>query len=206
MGRLDACGGRCAPRRTRRGPVRGGRVGLDLFLGGEFREHDDLEIAVPHECFADVRRGLADFDLLVPVGDGLVRPVDRLTPDEFSATHQSWVREPSTGLWRLDVFREPSTGDTWVCRHDARIRPPFADVIAYMADGVPYAQPEITLLYKAKHAREKDEADFAAVLPRLSPHGRRWLSWALELVHPGHRWLEALQEEPRRRDSTGRGR
>jgi Aminoglycoside-2''-adenylyltransferase len=166
---------------------------LDLVLGDEFREHDDLEIAVPRECFADVRRALADFDLFVPVGAGLVRPVEHLTPAEFTATHQSWVREPSTGLWRLDVFREPSTGDTWVCRRDERIRLPFSDVIAYTADGVPYAQPEITLLYKAKHAREKDESDFELVLPRLSRRRRSWLSRALQLVHPGHRWLEALR-------------
>jgi hypothetical protein len=166
---------------------------LDLFLGSEHRPHEDLEVAIPHACFEQVRRALGEFDVFVPVGDLLVRQVESLTPEELAATHQSWAREPSTGTWRLDVFREPSTDDTWNCRRDERIRLPFVDVIAHTADGIPYAQPEIALLYKARHAREKDDADFAAVLPRLSGAQRRWLSWALELVHPGHRWLAALQ-------------
>jgi hypothetical protein len=58
--------------------------------------------------------------------------------------------------------------------------------------GIPYGRPEIVLLYKAKHARPKDDADFAAVLPLLEPGRRRWLADALELVHPGHRWLAAI--------------
>lgn len=165
---------------------------LDLFVGGEMRDHEDIEIAVPHERFEEIRRSLSGFDVFVPVGEGLVRPLESLSPDEFVETHQTWVREPSTGLWRLDVFREPSREDTWVCRRDPRIRLPFAEVISHTRDGIPYAQPEITLLYKAKHARDKDEADFAAVLPLLTSSRRRWLSWALELVHPGHRWLAAL--------------
>ena len=166
---------------------------LDLFVGGEMREHEDLEIAVPHERFEELRRALAEFDVFVPVGEGLVRPLESLSSDEFAETHQTWMREPSTGLWRLDVFREPSRGDTWICRRDARIRLPFAAAIAHTRDGIPYAQPEITLLYKAKHNRDKDEADFAAVLPLLTPPRRRWLASALELVHPGHRWLAALR-------------
>ena len=60
-------------------------------------------------------------------------------------------------------------------------------------DGIPYGRPEIVLLFKARHSdRPKDEADFAAVLPRLGPARRRWLADALELVHPGHPWLERL--------------
>ena len=44
-------------------------------------------------------------------------------------------------------------------------------MIARTDDGIPYAHPEIALLFKAKHADRgpKDEADFEAVLPRLEP-------------------------------------
>ena len=166
---------------------------LDLFLGGEMREHEDLEIAVPHERFGEIRASLVELDIFVPIGEGLVRRFEDLSSDEFAATHQSWAREPSTGLWRLDVFREPSQGDTWICRRDSQIRLPFAAVIARTRDAIPYAQPEITLLYKAKRTRDKDEADFAAVLPLLTLPRRQWLAWALHLHHPGHRWLESLR-------------
>ena len=62
-------------------------------------------------------------------------------------------------------------------------------------DGIPYARPEIVLLFKAKHPdRPKDEADLAAVLPSLGPSRRRWLAESLALVHPGHPWLERVQD------------
>jgi Aminoglycoside-2''-adenylyltransferase len=165
---------------------------LDLFRGRQTREHEDLEIAVAHERFAELLPLLADLEVFVPVGEGVVRPLDRLTAEELAGTHQTWFREPSTGRWRLDVFREPSRGETWICRRDPRLQRPYAEVILLAADGIPYGAPEIVLLYKAKHSRDKDEADFAAVVPLLSEPRRRWLADALELVHPGHRWLAAL--------------
>lgn len=166
---------------------------LDLFRGGQTREHEDLEVAVPHERLEAVLPLLADLEAFVPVGEGLVRPLERLTPEELAETHQTWFREPSTRCWRLDVFREPSHGETWICRRDPRLQRPFADVVLRTADGIPYGAPEVVLLYKAKHSRDKDEADFNAVVPLLNEPRRQWLADALALVHPGHRWLAALQ-------------
>jgi hypothetical protein len=68
----------------------------------------------------------------------------------------------------------------------------YARVIELTGDGIPYGRPEIILLYMAKHARPKDDGDLAAVLPHLDLARRRWLAEALELVHPGHRWLAEL--------------
>ena len=167
---------------------------IDLFLGGGYREHDDLEIAVPGDRFHEIFEALAGFELFV-VGvprHGLVSPLE-LASDALEATHQTWVREPETGLWRLDVMREPSDGDLWICRRDERIRLPYDEVIERTADGIPYGRPEIVLLFKAKHARPKDDADFAAALPLLGPERRRWLSDVLAVVHPGHRWLTSLE-------------
>ena len=171
---------------------------IELFLGEQRREHEDLEIAVPREWFAEIAERLSAFELFVPDSDltdpGLVWPFAR-APKALDGHHQTWVREPATGRWRLDVFREPSDGDTWICRRDARIRLPYSDVIERTDAGIPYARPEIVLLFKAKHDdRPKDEADLAAVLPRLEPARRRWLTDALRLVHPGHPWLERIQK------------
>jgi hypothetical protein len=102
------------------------------------------------------------------------------------------VREPHTGVWRLDVFREPSEDATWICRRDHSIRLPYNEVIERTSEGIPYGRPEVVLLFKAKHTRPKDDEDLAAVLPRLDADRRRWLREALELVHPGHRWLAEL--------------
>ena len=170
---------------------------IDLFLGQESREHEDLEIAVPRERFSEIAERLAGFELFVPDGDltgpGLVWPIDR-APTELDGNHQTWVREPVTGRWLLDVFREPSDGDTWIYRRDERIRLPYRDVIERTDDGIPYARPEIVLLFKAKRSvRPKDEVDLEAALPSLEPSRRRWLAEALALAHPDHPWLERIQ-------------
>lgn len=167
--------------------VAAGRA-LDLYLGRQTREHDDLEIGVPAHRFAEVRDVLVDLELVV-VGDGKAWPA---TSETLSAHHQTWVRERGGGPWRVDVFREPWDGDVWVCRRDPRIRLRSANLIARTSDLIPYAQPEVVLLLKAKATRPKDEGDFATVLPHLDAGRRAWLSDALALVHPGHPWLEAL--------------
>ena len=59
---------------------------------------------------------------------------------------QTWVREPDTGVYRLDTFREPHDGDTWICRRDETIRFPYDEIIEMSRGGVPYLVPEIVLL------------------------------------------------------------
>ena len=165
---------------------------LDLFLGQERRRHDDLEIAVPHARFDAVVDALAGLELYV-VAASRVTPLhdDR---DLLTRTHQTWVREPETGYWRLDVFREPSDDDEWIFRRDPRIRVPYRDAIEHTVAGIPYGRPELILLFKAASAHEQKHAeDFAAVLPTLEPARRHWLADALALVHPGHPWIPELR-------------
>jgi hypothetical protein len=163
---------------------------IDLFLGRQTREHEDLEVAVPHTRFAEVAAALPDLDLFV-IGDGMAWPL-ATAGIEFEREHQTWAREPASGHWRLDIFREPSVDGQWVCRRDERIRLPYDRVIARTEAGIPYCRPEISLLFKAKAGRPKDEADFANVAPHLDGDSRRWLADALRRVHPDHHWLAEL--------------
>ena len=39
---------------------------IDLFLGEELREHEDLEIAVPRARFSEIATALAGFELFIP--------------------------------------------------------------------------------------------------------------------------------------------
>ena len=89
-------------------------------------------------------------------------------------------------MWRFDVFRQPTDGDTLICLPDPSIRRPYREVFEMSADGIPYLRPEICLLFKAKAVRDKDRADFKAALPRMSPGQRAWLRTALERVHRNH--------------------
>jgi hypothetical protein len=166
---------------------------IDLFVGEERREHEDLEIAVPNRRFDEVAAALVGLEVFVITGPAEATPLDEAR-DRLGETHQTWVREPATGLWRLDVFREPSDADTWVCRRHAAIRMPYDRLIERTHDGIPFGRPEVILLYKAKHARrERDQRDFADVVPLLEPDRRRWLAEALALVHPGHAWIGELE-------------
>ncbi len=165
---------------------------LELFLGGGLREHEDIEIAVPHARFGELADVLAEFEVFV-VTPSTVTPLAE-GDDALAGTHQTWIREPETGTWRLDVFREPSDGDTWICRREPSLRLPYEQVIEWTEDGIPYGRPELVLLFKAKRAdEEKNRSDFEAVLPRLDASRREWLHAALERVHPGHAWLAELE-------------
>ena len=74
---------------------------IDLFLGGERREHEDLEIAVPNTRFDEVAEVLDGFEIFVitdkyrgNAARGGARPAS-------SDTHQTWIREPATGVLAL---------------------------------------------------------------------------------------------------------
>jgi hypothetical protein len=110
----------------------------------------------------------------------------------LAAVHQTWLRDPATGNYLLDVFREPHDGDTWICRRDQTIRLPYRDIVHHTHDGIPYLAPELVLLFKAKHVRQKDQADFDATVPHMTPVQREALAGLLARVHPGHPWLADL--------------
>jgi hypothetical protein len=164
---------------------------LDLFVGEQRREHEDLEIAVPNTRFDDFMPAFDGLEAFVITGPEEATPLAQARA-QLAETHQTWIREPATELWRFDVFREPSDGDTWICRRDPAIRMPYDQLIERTADGIPYGRPEVILLYKAKHSRDRDQADFEDILPRLDAERRQWLVAALEIVHPGHPWLAEL--------------
>lgn len=54
--------------------------------------------------------------------------------------HQTWCRDPATGQYHLDVFREPHDGELWVCRRDPSITLPYDELIR-VRDGIPYVIP-----------------------------------------------------------------
>jgi hypothetical protein len=160
---------------------------LDLYTGGGARPHGDIEIGLPHECFDQAIAAFPDYAWDV-AGDGLVSP----WPLRADDAHQTWLRDPGSGYYVLDVFREPSADGRWVCRRDASITLPYDELILHTGDGIPFCIPEVALLFKAKHARAKDHADFHRVVPMLErPRQDRLAAW-LRRVHPGHAWLAHL--------------
>jgi hypothetical protein len=165
---------------------------LDLFRGMRTRAHGDIEIAIPAAGFPEIRERFPGY-VFDAVGSGRIWA--DATPDELAATHQTWLRDPATGNYLLDVFREPHDGDTWICRHDETIRLPYRDIVHHTRDGIPYLAAELVLLFKAKHARRKDQADFDHTVPHMTPAQRATLAELLARAHPGHLWLAALSSQ-----------
>jgi 8-oxo-dGTP pyrophosphatase MutT (NUDIX family) len=166
---------------------------IDLFVGSPTRHHEDIEIGIPAGGFPAIRSRFAEFECdvvgSVDGGEGMRWPLESPAFDEH---FQTWFREPATGVYRLDVFRDPHDGDTWFCRRDHSISLPYDRVIMRSAAGIPYMSPEIVLLFKAKHNRDKDRADLAAVRPLLTDDQVHWLREGIEQLHPGHAWLVEL--------------
>ncbi|MFF4693813.1 nucleotidyltransferase domain-containing protein [Streptomyces sp. NPDC001307] len=162
---------------------------LDLFRGTQTRAHGDIEIAIPAASFPEVRHRFPGY-VFDAVGSD--RIWEDATPEVLAAVHQTWLRDPATGSYLLDVFREPHDGDTWICRRDERIRLPYSDIVHHTQDGIPYLAPELVLLFKAKHARRKDQTDFEATFPCMTSAQRETLAELLARVHPGHPWIAGL--------------
>lgn len=160
---------------------------LELFCDSAARVHHDLEIAVPAARFEEIEAALPGFAWDV-VGGGRVWPY----PQERAEHFQTWLRDPASGYYHLDVFREPHVDDHWVCRRDPSITMPYSELILHTRTGVPYLAPEVVLLFKAKHLRPKDDIDFAQVSPALGTERRSRLRDWLARVHPGHRWIAEL--------------
>jgi Aminoglycoside-2''-adenylyltransferase len=162
---------------------------VELFLGARTREHGDIEIAIPAAGWRTVRERFPGY-AVDAVGSGRIWADP--TPAVLAAVHQTWLRDPANGDYLLDVFREPHDADTWICRRDETIRLPYRAIVGHTCDGIPYLAPELVLLFKAKAARPKDQADFDATVPRLSAAQRATLADLLARVHPGHHWLADL--------------
>ncbi|MEV7425785.1 hypothetical protein [Streptomyces sp. NPDC091212] len=164
---------------------------LDLFGGGQSRSHGDLEIAVPAAGFAEIRACFPEY-VFDAVGSGRVWA--RAGAEVLAATHQTWLRDPASGQFLFDVFREPHEGGTWICRRDENLRLPYDAIIERTEDGIPYLVPELVLLFKAKAARPKDQADFEGVLPLLSQRRRDILaSFARSVCGPDRRCWSAVR-------------
>jgi hypothetical protein len=55
------------------------------------------------------------------------------------------------------------------------------------------SHPRVQLLYKSRHTRQKDSADFARVVSTLEAEQRLWLAEALRITAPAHAWIAALE-------------
>lgn len=136
---------------------------IEAFTGAS-RPHEDCDPAVLVDDLELLRAHARERYQLWSCSSGMMRPVFESLPpgDErrlIEDSGQVWARESRTAPWEFDILLSPGTPDTWVCKRDESITMPMADAL-WAKDGIRYLQPEIQLLYKAKHVRSKDQLDF----------------------------------------------
>jgi Aminoglycoside-2''-adenylyltransferase len=162
---------------------------IDLFVARPTRAHHDLDVELLRRDQRRLRGWLRDWDLRVAVAGELRpwKPGEWLEEEVFL-----WARPRPDAPWALELILAETDRDRWVYRRNRDITVPLAGFGRHSEDGLPYLDPEVQLLAKAKDVRPKDEADFEAALPRLDAGQRAWLADAISRTHPGHPWLRRL--------------
>ncbi len=165
---------------------------IDLFIGHQTREHEDIDVSILRRDQSAVHDALAGWDVYVADPPGALRP---WPTGEYLPVgkHDVWCRRTPEDPWSVWVMLNESEDDFWVFRREPSIRLPVATVVRHTADGVPYFAPHVQLLYKAKHLRQKDLADFEAAASLLADEERTWLRDRLIALYGDHVWVAALE-------------
>ena len=169
---------------------------IDLCLGEQTRDHEDIDVQFLRRDQQDIRALLQEWDVQEahPSMQPDLWPYRewKLGTPLSSDVHDIPCRPKKADPWAIQLMVTDTHGDEWLFRRNVQIHGSLS-TIGYMTDdGIPSLAPEIQLLYKAKSLRPKDESDFANVVPRLDQRSRQWLAQALAIVHPHHPWLLLL--------------
>ncbi|TRY19452.1 hypothetical protein FOJ82_00630 [Tessaracoccus rhinocerotis] len=163
---------------------------IEAFTGVS-RHHEDLDISILSSDAEVFRRFLGDTWTPWNVDEGWLRPFDERFKDVRPAS-QVWVRRNATSPWVIDVPFTPDTDGRWTNKRHLAHTEDLEDVTWVAADGLRYARPEVTLMFKAARSRAKDRKDAEVALPRLDDRARSWLREAVARMHPDHEWARSL--------------
>ena len=166
---------------------------LDLWLGRETRTHQDVDLAILRGDQHKLYDTLHHWELYYATTDHRLVP---LGPGQWlePPLHGVWARPAPDAPWLCEFLLNEHEGAYWLYRRNPMVRMPLAEMGSVISGGIPILVPEIVLLYKAHEGTEKDEADFRAVLPHLSPSAVAWLVQALEETTSEHPWTAQLRD------------
>ena len=105
-----------------------------------------------------------------------LRPLSDRFPEPFDAESQIWLRRDASSPWEVDLPITPDRDGLWTSKRWSSHVAPVDDVTWVADDGIRYLRPEITLHFKARFQRPKDERDLEVALPLLTEDRRAWLT------------------------------
>jgi len=169
-----------------------GGEAIDVFLRRPTRAHGDIDVSVRRSDWPALRDFLRPRLEVKIAHDGALSEVsDAPLADEINGL---WARARTGGPWRVQFNLDVVDGDTWIYRRDPRIRRPVDEVVWWRGT-LPFGNPAVQLLWKAKAPRPQDDQDFAALLPALSDRERSWLTESIRLSCPASPWASRLDRE-----------
>jgi hypothetical protein len=163
---------------------------IEAFTGVS-RGHEDMDISILSSDAEAFRLFLGDRWTPWNVDEGWFRPFDHRFTD-VRPDSQVWVRRDAQSPWILDVPFTPDTDGRWTNKRNRTHTEDLDDVTWLAPDGLRYAKPEVTLMFKAAQARDKDRRDAEVALPLLDPAAKKWLRDAVARIDPDHEWVRAL--------------
>ncbi len=178
-----------------------GGYAVEAFTGVR-RFHEDIDLVVFGDDVQQLRAQLGGTFHLWGNDGGTLRVIDDRHPEPLHPLCQIWMRTDARSPWRVDCILNPSSQGRWQSRHDDAFVADLEEVTWVAGDGIRYLDPAVTLLFKARQQRPKDEIDLANTWPLLPRARRAWLREAVRRRYPDHPWNERLAHEPRD-DATG---
>jgi hypothetical protein len=158
------------------------------------REHEDIDLSLLACDVPAFRAHLGDAWTPWSNDGGTLRPLSDRFPEPFHAESQIWLRRDARSPWVVDLPITPDRGGLWTSKRWSSHVAPVDEVTWVADDGIRYLHPEITLHFKARFLRPKDERDLEAALPRLSEDRRAWLRAAVAATEgPDHPWAGDLR-------------
>lgn len=162
--------------------ISGGQA-LALHVAEQWRTHDDLDIGICRGQTTEVAAWFANWDVYVAVAGRLSR-WDGRDVDADAAENNLWARRTPEDPWLFDLTVGEGNPDEWIYRRDRSLSRPWDEAVLESQTGVPYLAPELQLLFKSDHPRDKDHRDARTVIPSLGEDGRAFLRLHLANDHP----------------------
>jgi hypothetical protein len=154
------------------------------------REHEDVDVSILARDVAALRAHLGDAWQVWNIADGSLRPVIDRWPDVVDPESQLWLRRDARSPWVLDMPLTRDHAGSWVNKRWPEDVRPIDEATWTADDGIRYLRPEITLLFKARLQRPKDQRDLDVTWPILPAEQQAWLLDAVRRSQPDHPWLD----------------
>ena len=137
---------------------------IEAFTGAP-REHEDVDLSLLACDLSAFREHLGDDWTPWSNYGGTLRPLSDRFPEPLDVQSQIWLRRDAASPWEVDLPITPDRDGLWTSKRWSSHVAPLDDVTWVADDGIRYLRPEITLHFKARFQRPKDERDLEVTLP-----------------------------------------